>query len=123
MTRLTIVCTLGAVLLAAPAGAAASQPDLVAAAQPARDSCARGGAPSLEALIDQFVQALSAKDLAKLDTLRVTKSEYVDLIVPGTVPTDRPPRAVSQQPKEFFWSSLDTKSHYFTENLLEQFGG
>ena len=73
--------------------------------------------------MDEFVQALSRRDMDTLTKLRVSKTEYVDLIVPGTVPVGKAPRAVSQDPKEFFWNMLDTKSRYFADNLLDNFGG
>jgi hypothetical protein len=102
--------------------AQAADPALLAAAQKARQSFA-GGAPSVDALMDQFVEALSKKDMDALTKLRVNETEYVDLIVPGTVPLGRPPRQVSQSPREFFWRMLDTKSRYFADNLMERFGG
>jgi len=95
---------------------------LLAAAQQARQSFA-DGAPSVDALMDALVQALSRKDMNALDQLRVSKAEYVDLIVPGTVPLGQPPRQVSAEPKEFFWSMLDTRSRYFADNLVAQLGG
>ena len=96
---------------------------LMAAARSARESFAKGGAPSVDALLKQFVQALSNSDGNALTALLVSRQEYVDLIVPGTVPVGRDPRQVSDQPKEFFWKMLDTKDHYYQESLLNQFGG
>ena len=107
------------------AAAASNQPaapELIAAAQSARQSFA-GGAPSVDALMDEFITALSNKDLEALTKLRVNKAEYVDLIVPGTVAVGQPPRQVSEQPKEFFWGMLDTKSRYFADALVDRFGG
>jgi len=98
------------------------QTELLAAAERARASFA-SGAPSMDALVDQFIQALSNQDKEALNQLRVSKTEYLDLIVPGTVPVGQRPRQVSEQPKEYFWSMLDTKSHYYAERLLGQFGG
>ena len=112
---------------AAPAGVIPSKPgsaaDVLAAAQAARQSFAAGAAPSVDALMDEFVQALTKKDQDALIRLRVTKSEYVDLIVPGTVPVGQPPRLISEQPKEYYWSLIDTKSHYYADNLVGEFGG
>lgn len=110
-----------------PAGVIPSKPasaaDVLAAAQVARQSFTTGAAPSVDALMNEFVQALTDKDKAALTRLRVTKNEYVDLIIPGTVPVGQPPRLVSEQPREYYWSLLDTKSYYYTENLIGQFGG
>ena len=106
----------------AAAGSQPAAPALIEAAQSARQSFA-GGAPSVDALMDEFVTALSNKDMDGLTNLRVNKSEYVDLIIPGTVPVGQPPRQVSEQPKQFFWNMLDTKSRYFADNLVDHFGG
>jgi hypothetical protein len=105
-----------------PAPADDGDPALRAAAQKARESFATG-APSVDALMDQFVDALSRKDKDALVKLRVNQTEYTDLIIPGTVPVGRPPRHVSQSPREFFWRMLDTKSRYFADNLVDRFGG
>jgi hypothetical protein len=94
----------------------------IEAAQSARQSFA-DGAPSVDVLMDEFVRALSNKDIAALTRLRVNQAEYVDLIVPGMVPVGEPPRQVSEQPKQFFWQMLDTKSRYYGDTLIERFGG
>jgi len=101
----------------------ASPDTVIAAGQAARQSFVADGAPSVDALMDEFVQALTKKDKDALDKLRVTKAEYVDLIVPGSVPVGQPPRLVSEQPKEHYWNLIDTKSHYYADNLVGQFGG
>jgi hypothetical protein len=82
-----------------------------------------GGAPSMDALMAKFVQALSNKDTDQLGKLRLSKAEYLDVIVPGTVEIGQPPRQVSEEPKEYFWGRLDAKSHFFADNLMENFGG
>jgi hypothetical protein len=97
-------------------------PLLLASAQKARQSFSEGP-QSLDALMDQFVDAISRKDKDALTKLRVNETEYDDLIIPGTVPVGRPPREVSQNPREFFWRMLDTKSRYFADNLVDRFGG
>ena len=101
----------------------ASMDSVMTAAQAARASFAADGASSVDALIDQFVEALTRKDKNALTKLRVTKTEYTDLIIPGTVPVGQPPRLVSEQPKEYYWNLLDTKSHYYTDNLVGLYGG
>jgi hypothetical protein len=99
-----------------------ANPELLAAAQKARKSFSEGP-QSLDALMDQFVDAISRKDKDALTKLRVNETEYAGLIIPGTVPVGRPPREVSQNPREFFWRMLDTKSRYFADNLVDRFGG
>jgi hypothetical protein len=97
--------------------------EVVTAAQAARQSFAASAAPSVDVLMNEFVQALTKKDKDALNKLRVTKAEYVDLIVPGTVPVGQPPRLVSEQPKEYYWSLIETKSSYYADNLIGLFGG
>jgi hypothetical protein len=107
-----------------PAAKAQADPaPLMAAAKSARESFVRGGAPSVDALMEKFVRALSNSDKDALAALLVNREEYVDLIVPGTVPVGHGPRQVSDQPKEYYWKMLSTKDHYFQESLLTQFGG
>lgn len=80
-------------------------------------------AGSVEELMDRFLTALAAGDEAALHRLRVTKHEYLDSLVPLTVPPGEPPRRISDRPKEFFWQVLDLKSRLYAARLLERFGG
>jgi hypothetical protein len=97
--------------------------DILAAAQQARQSFVTTAAPSVDVLMDEFLQALAKRDKDALTKLRVTRSEYTDLIIPGTVPVGKGLRSVSEQPKEYYWNLLDTKSHYYADNLVGLFGG
>ncbi len=81
------------------------------------------GAPSREALIDQFLDALARNDKAALYRLHVTKDEYLLIIVPGSVPLGKPPLQTFEQNNEFFWGLLDSKSRFFSDVLLKDFGG
>src|SRR5205814_592624 len=45
-----------------------------------------GGSPSVDELVARFLDALGKKDAATLRRLRVTREEYLDIILPGTVP-------------------------------------
>jgi len=83
----------------------------------------RAGAPSIDALIDQFLAAVERKDLESMHRLRVTKDEYLAIIVPGTVEKEQPPRQVSEEPSQFFWALNDRKSRYAAEAIVERFGG
>ncbi len=118
-----IVSAVAGVLPGATPSRPGSAAAVLAAARVARRSFAADAAPSIDKLMDEFIDALAKKDEKALTKLRVTKSEYVDLIVPGTVPVGQPPRVVSDQPREYYWGLLDTKSHYYTDNLVKQFGG
>jgi hypothetical protein len=81
------------------------------------------GAPSVDALLDQFLAALAAKDEARMHRLRVNEHEYRDIIIPGTVKEGEPPRAVDATPSEFFWRMLNQKSEDVGREILLEFGG
>jgi hypothetical protein len=78
---------------------------------------------SLDALLDRFLAALEKKDTAALNQLRVSRDEYLDVIVPGTVEKGKPPRQVSEAPKKYFWETLDFKSGEFAKLMVLRFGG
>lgn len=82
-------------------------------------------APSVDALIAQFLEALEHKDKDKIRALRVTQSEYLDVILPGSVDAGRPPRQYDHhdQGSQYFWSILDTKSVYTEANIIAGWGG
>jgi hypothetical protein len=81
------------------------------------------GAPSIDKLIDDFVQAINDKDKARLRELRVSQGEYAGLILPGSVEpgTHRP--QYNQEEVEYLWGILNGKSIYAEATLLESFGG
>ncbi len=81
------------------------------------------GRPTVDALIADFVAALTARDKAALNGLRVNETEYRSILVPGTVPPGAPPRKVSEQSSVYFWQLLDTKSRLYADQLLQDFGG
>ncbi len=83
----------------------------------------RGGADSVEVLIDRMVAALSANDDQALERLRVTEEEYRDIIVPGTIEKGQPPRTVDEKTFNYFWGVLDKKSRLFGQMLLNRFAG
>jgi hypothetical protein len=82
-----------------------------------------GAAASTDELIERLLEALAANDAKALQALRVTRSEYLDLIVPLTVEPGEAPRQVSDAPKEYLWQVLDFKSRLYEARLLELFGG
>ena len=81
------------------------------------------GAPSVDALLDELLAALAAKDEHGLHRLRVTETEYRQIIIPGTVKEGEPPRKVDATPSEFFWRMLDQKSQDVGRVLIQRFGG
>lgn len=82
-----------------------------------------GGATSVDALLDQFLDAVAANDEVALHHLRVTETEYRSIIVPGTVDVGAPPRHVTPKITTFFWHMLDAKSRDFAYQTLSEFGG
>jgi hypothetical protein len=103
----------------APAAAAAG------AAPPAvaRPMGFTGGAASPDALIADLLAALAKKDRDQMDLLRVSRDEYNLIIVPGTVERGKPPRQITDQTRDFFWSLLDTRSDQFGDLLMGRYGG
>lgn len=83
----------------------------------------KGGAGSVDELLDRFLGALEKEDMKALHELRVTKSEYLDIIVPGTVEKGKPPRQISEKPKEYFWGTMDFKAREFAKILARRYGG
>ena len=82
-----------------------------------------GGAPSIDALLTEFLDAVERQDLEAMNRLRVSKDEYQRIIVPGMVRPGEPPRRISEQPREFFWQINDRKSRYAAEAIANQYGG
>jgi len=83
----------------------------------------RGGATSADELITRFLQALRDKDQEVLRGLRVTESEYREIVMPGHVPVGKPLRKQPEDVTELAWRLLNTKSVYYELSLLEEFGG
>lgn len=78
---------------------------------------------SAEALVRRFLEALDKKDSGALRGLRTTESEYKKIILPGTVAPGSPRRHYPDDVTEYFWSSLNTKSAYYEQYLLNTAGG
>lgn len=82
------------------------------------------GVASEEALLDQFVAAVSTHDKDAMNRLRVTAAEYRDVIIPGTVPVGKTMQGpLSDKKFSYFWSMLNTRSRDFAEVILKDFGG
>ena len=83
----------------------------------------QGGAPSADALIDRFLQALQDKDRDALRGLRLSEAEYREIVLPGHVPVGQPLRAYTEDTSKYAWATLNTKSFYWEIALLHRFGG
>jgi hypothetical protein len=79
--------------------------------------------PSAERLIDQFLGALARKDLGALHRLRVTETEYREILMPTSVPEGQPLRRPSKEFADLAWGLLDEKSRYYERSLLLEYGG
>jgi hypothetical protein len=79
--------------------------------------------PSAEQLIDKFLGALARKDPSALRNLRVTEAEYRDVLMAGTVPEGQPLKPPSKELGDFAWGLVDTKSRYYEQSLLAEYGG
>jgi hypothetical protein len=82
-----------------------------------------GGASSPEELAQRLLDALEREDLDALRRLRVTESEYKDIILAGTAPAGQPARTLRPDVADYAWKTLDTKSLYYERYLLHEFGG
>ncbi len=114
---------LGAVALGLPmlfgsGGAQASDEN-----KPAPAARFQHAAPSIDRLIDEFVQAINDRDKVKLRQLRVSQDEYLGVILPGSVdPGERRPQ-YNQEEADYLWGILNGKSVFVEANLIASFGG
>jgi len=90
---------------------------------PPGDARLANAAPTVDALLDEFLAALEGKDMQALERLRVSESEYRDIIMPGSVPPGHAPQVFPEKKSKFFWGMNNTKSIYWAGSLLESFGG
>ena len=74
---------------------------------------------SADALIHQFLRTLEKDDPDALRRLRVTETEYRDIILPGGVREGQPLRHYRKDVADYAWSSLDTRSWYHEQALLQ----
>jgi hypothetical protein len=82
-----------------------------------------GGAPSVDKLLDEFLDGIERKDVAALHGLRLTKEEYTQIIVPGEVPKGEPPRQTFDKVNDVFWGMLNARSRYTLDAIVNKFGG
>ena len=101
--------------------AALGQTDRVPEAGPVR--ALEYAEPSAEQLIDQFLEALARKDPDALHRLRVTETEYREILMPTSVPEGEPLKRPSKELADLAWGLIDQKSSYYEQSLLMQYGG
>jgi hypothetical protein len=78
---------------------------------------------SADALINEFLRALEKDDPDALRRLRVTETEYREIILPGSVREGQPLRQYRKDVADYAWSSLDTRSWYHEQALLQGYRG
>jgi hypothetical protein len=120
----SILVTAAAALIATLAGG--SLRTEAEGAGPSRTLAARAlenAAPSLDELIARFVQALRENDREALHRLRLTESEYRNIVVPGHVRVGEALRNYPPDVTKLAWDLLNTKSSYYETFLLNEFGG
>ena len=88
-----------------------------------RSQTLRDAASSKEELAQRLLDALERKDLQALRRLRVTETEYKDVILPGSVEAGQQLRDYTPDVADYAWKTLNTKSLYYERYLLAQLGG
>jgi hypothetical protein len=78
---------------------------------------------SADALIHEFLRALERDDPDALRRLRVTETEYREIILPGSVREGQRLRQYRKDVADYAWSSLDTRSWYHEQALLQGYRG
>jgi len=83
----------------------------------------RGGAQSIDELVQDLVLAVHASDEGALRSLRVSEAEYRDIILPGSAkPGERPPQ-YAQAFTDYLWGSLDVRNRLGERELIRLYGG
>lgn len=81
------------------------------------------GAASVDELIGRFLRALETGDREALRATRVSRAEYLRIIVPGHVPPGAPPKRMSSLLRRWAWDHLNTRSMYYESLFLNSYGG
>jgi hypothetical protein len=119
---LALVAVAAALLVGLSSGAARTRHDAGLGLGRA-EAGLHGGSSSIDGLVGELLDALARGDRAGLDALRVSESEYRGWIVPGSVEPGEPPQILGEDASRYFWEILNTKSVYYRDALLQDFGG
>jgi hypothetical protein len=84
-----------------------------------RPTALEGGAPSREALVRRFLDALARRDTSALARLALTRAEFAWLVYPES-PLMRPPY---RQPPGMVWLQLQMGGRPALHRLLDRLGG
>src|SRR5262245_41035557 len=118
MTRVLWCASFVTMLAVAGVGARSQTP-----ASAERSQTLQGAASSKEELARRLLEALEKKDRQAMRRLRVTESEYKDVILAGSVEPGQPLRNYPPDVADYAWKTLNTKSLYYEKYLLAQVGG
>lgn len=83
----------------------------------------RGGAASLDGLVDSFLRALATKDIVALRQLAVTEDEYKRFVIPNNIEPGQPQQGTRPDVADYFWQSLNGKSLIYLGDLVDRLGG
>ena len=120
---ISILIGAAAVLLGISGQTAAASTKLGPAPLPKGARFDSNSAASVNELVERLITALQAKDAAALHRLRVNEKEYLEIIVPGNVEPGQPPQHLTPPTGRYFWETLNGKSAYMGQFLLNEFGG
>src|SRR5262249_27818032 len=81
------------------------------------------GQRSIDALITRFLDALQQKNWKALRRMRITESEYKQVILPGSVPPGQPLKTYRSDVSDYFWRVMNTKSAFTEQYLIATLGG
>lgn len=93
------------------------------AADPVGHVLSEGGAASPDELVREYLEGLQKKDAAALRLLAVNQQEYINILLPGTVPPGAPLANMPMKKREYFWASNHTRSQYALLARLGEIGG
>ena len=83
----------------------------------------RGGAQSIDELVQDLVLAVHASDDGALRNLRVSEAEYREIILPGSAKPGETPPKYSRDFADYLWGSLDVRNRHGEQELLRLWGG
>lgn len=82
-----------------------------------------GGAPSIDVLVNQLVEALESGDKEAVNRCLITRQDYVDFVLPGAGKPGDPPRHYDERMNDYAWGTMYGKTIYFRANLIDSMKG
>jgi hypothetical protein len=81
------------------------------------------GERSIDALVQKLLAGLEAGDKDAVNRCLITKTDYVDFVLPGAGKPGDPPRHYTDEMNDYAWGTMYGKTIYFRANLLDRFAG